>query len=62
MKSCILLLMNILPRLRLDSCLTLLALVLLYLSKLIARVLGMKLGKLCSIMGALSISNRRLII
>jgi hypothetical protein len=62
MKSYISLLINILPLLLLDSCLTLLALVLLYLLRLIARILGIKLSRLRSITGALSISNRRLII
>jgi hypothetical protein len=46
----------------LDLCLTLLALVLLYLLRLIAKILKIKLGRLYNIIGALSISNRRLII
>jgi hypothetical protein len=37
-------------------------LVLLYLSKLIAGILRIKLGRLLNIIGALSIGNRRLII
>ena len=62
MKSCISLLINILPLLLFNLYLTLLASVLLYLLRLIARILGIKLGRLYSITGALSISNRRLII
>jgi hypothetical protein len=62
MKSCILLLINTLPLLLLDLYSILLALVLLYLLRLIVGILEIKLDRLYNIIEALSISNRRLYI
>ncbi len=62
MKSCISLLMNTSLRLLLDSYSISPASVSLYLLRLIVGILGIKLGRLRSIMGASSIGNGQLVI